>query len=233
MKHLLKPVLAAGLFLFAAGPLASSPAFAQVVKGIGVVDLPAVVANSKAFKVAEQQRPVTYKSTYDQAKARNEQINQQIKPLVDKFQADQQAPNADQAALKQQYDTIQQIDQQAQRELTQIMVPVIFSQDYVEEQINGIIPQALENAAKKKGVSLIFRLNPNSLLYRDAATYDMNDAVTAELDALLPIAQLVPPQGWLPRDLREKQAQQQAAQQQLSGAAPQPETPAGPPVQGR
>jgi hypothetical protein len=59
----------------------------------------------------------------------------------------------------------------------------------------------------------------------------------AELNALIPTANIVPPQGWVPRQVREQQAAQQQAQQaqqQPAAAAPaQAPRPAGPQTDGR
>jgi Skp family chaperone for outer membrane proteins len=218
MKSLLKPVLAAGLVLMAASPLAVAPAAAQALKTVGVVDLPYVMGQSNAYKTAESQRPTTYKQYYDQAKTRGEQIDAQLKPLADKLQADSKLPNANREQLQKQYDTIQQLGQQGQREIEQILQPVALSQEYVEEQINDSLAKAVEAAAKAKGVSLIFNRG-STVVYREA-TYDMNQAVIDQVNVLLPVAQLVPPPGWLPKELRDQQAAQQAAQQGQAGAPP-------------
>jgi Skp family chaperone for outer membrane proteins len=244
MKFFLKPVVATGLVLIAASPLVAAPASAQALKTVGVVDLSYVRDQSSAFKAAEQQRPTTYKQYYDQAKTRRDQLKAQIQPMVDKLQADSKKPNANREALQQQADAIQQLQQQGQQELNQILQPVILSQDYVDEQIEDKLGQAVENAAKAKGVSLIFNRG-STVVYREAS-YDMNQAVLDELNKLLPVAQIVPPPGWLPRQLREQQAAEQAAQSQgaqgQAGAQAQqpatstptaPTTQAGPPVQSR
>jgi Skp family chaperone for outer membrane proteins len=231
MKFLLKPVMTAGLVLMAASPFVAAPAVAQDLKSVGVVDLPYVMGQSSAYKTAEQQRPTTYKAQLDQAKTRSDQLKAQIQPMVDKLQADSKLPNANRATLQQQASTIQQLEQNGQNELNQILAPVALSQAYVQEQIQDKLGQALENAAKAKGVSLI--LNRENIVVYRAANYDMNQAVTDELNKLLPTAQLVPPPGWLPRDMREQQAQQQAAQQAAAPAQQPATTPAGPPATGR
>lgn len=229
MKALLKPVLAAGLILSAVSPMVAAPAYAQAVKGIGVVDINNVVANSAAFKTAEQQRPVTYKAQFDQANQRATQMNTQLEPLVKKFEADRQATNPNQQSLEQQAAAIEQLYQQGQREVSSIMAPAQLSRTYVAEQIGEVLPKALEAAAKKRGVTLV--LSPEQVHYADSS-YSIDQAVIAELDALLPTAQLVPPAGWLPRQMREQQAAQQAAQQGV--AAPGATTaPAAPATNGR
>ena len=72
-------------------------------------------------------------------------------------------------------------------------------------------------------------ISPDSVLYADNA-YNMNQAVLDELNTLIPSAQLVPPAGWLPREIRE---QQQAQQQATAPAQPQAQQPAATPAQGR
>lgn len=203
-KALPKFALAAGFAFAAVSPAAVAPAAAQVVKGIGVVSLPAVVANSNAFKTAQTQRPVTYKPQIDQANARQAAIQAQLQPLVTKFNADRQA-NPNNPALQQQANAIQAIQQSGQQELQQLVAPVALSEAYVTEQIEEKLDTAVQNAAKRKNVQLILDPTQGAVLYADAA-YNMTQDVLNELNTLLPSAQLVPPQGWLPRQLREQQA---------------------------
>jgi Skp family chaperone for outer membrane proteins len=226
MKIILKPALAAGIALATlAAPAVMAPASAQsTVKGIAIVNVPAVVANSNAFRTAQQQRPTTYKAQIDQANARREAIAAQLQPLYTQFQTAQQAANPNQQTLQQTAGQIQQIEAAGQRELQQMLAPVQLSQAYVEEQINDKLVTAIQNAARKQNVSIV--ISPDSVLYADNA-YNMNQAVLDELNTLIPSAQLVPPAGWLPREMRE----QQQAQQQAAGQAQQPAAAA--PVQGR
>ena len=209
MKTLFRAAFAAALVLSTA-PLAIAPATAQAIKGIGIVNLQAVVGNSNAFRTAEQQRPVTYKSQIDQAEARRQQIANQLTPMVQKFETDRAAASPNQQSLQQQATTIQRIEQEGQREIQQMLQPVTLSRAYVEEQISDKLDEAITNAAKTRKVSLI--LTPDNVLHADNE-YNMNQAVLDELNKLLPSAQLVPPSGWLPRAMREEQAAAQAAQQ--------------------
>ncbi|AKH41882.1 Skp family chaperone for outer membrane proteins [Altererythrobacter atlanticus] len=228
MKNILKPALAAGIAIASlSAPLAIAPAAAQSAPTIGIVNLRAIVVNSAAYSTAEEQRQTTYKAQIDQANARRTAIQQQLQPLVQKLQTDSQSGNVDQAALQQQAAQIQQIQEAGQRELQQILAPVIRSQAYVEEQINDQLQPALQAAAQKKGVSLV--LTPDTVVYADNS-YNINQAVLDELNTLLPSAQIVPPEGWVPREVREQQAQQQAAQ---AAQAPAQQQPAAPAVSGR
>ena len=228
MIKLLKPALAAGLAAAAlASPAMLAPAAAQQVAGIGVVSPQAVLVNSTAFQTAQQQRPATYKTQIDQANARRQAIATQLRPLYERLQNESRAANAaqNQAALQQQYSQIQQIEAAGQQELNQLLEPVQLSQAYVEEQITDQLSTAIQNAATKKNVTLV--ITPESVLYA-AAPYNMNQDVLAELNALIPAAQLVPPQGWLPREMREQQAAEAPAQ-----GAQQPAANNAAPVSGR
>lgn len=227
MKLFLKCTAAA---LMAAGTLASgaiAPVAAQTVAGIAVADQRRAVVESSAFVNANNARPTTYKAQYDAAQAKSNQIRQQLEPLVNKFNTDVQAPNAqqNQAALQQQLGQIQQLREQGSQEVQEILQPVALSEAYVLEQISDKFDQAVRQAMTKRKVSIV--LEAGATLAR-ADGYDITKDITAELNALIPSAQLVPPQGWLPRQQREQQAAQQAAQQgQARPAAPAAQQPEG------
>jgi len=224
MTKLFKPALAAGLALAAlTAPAIVTPVAAQAQQGIGVVNIQAVVASSNAYRTAQEQRQTTYKAQIDQATQRRTAIQQQLEPLITQLQTASQQANADQGQLQQQAGQIQQIEQAGQRELQQILGPVALSQAYVEEQIQAQLPAAIENAAKARNVTLV--LTPDTVLYAEAA-YNMNQAVLDQLNTLLPSAQIVPPEGWVPPQLREQQAGAQAP-------AAAPAAAATTPVQGR
>ena len=114
MKTILKSVAAAGLLLGTASlPAFVAPAMAAgpIVPGLGVANLEAVRVNSNAFKSAAQQRQTTYKAQIDQANSRAQQIQAQLKPLADKFEADRRGGKTSEAALQQQVASIQQLQQ--------------------------------------------------------------------------------------------------------------------------
>jgi Skp family chaperone for outer membrane proteins len=233
MKTLLKSAALCSLMLAAAQPAlvqAQAAAAGPLVPGIAVADLEGVVANSSAYRTAQQQRPTTYKPQLDQAEARRKAITAQLQPLVDKFNRDRQAPTPNQAALQQQAAQIQQIQQAGENELRTILQPVAYSEAYVQEQIGDKLDQAVKNAMTKKKVSLL--LSPQAVTAFNNQGYNLNQDIVNELNALIPSAQLVPPAGWEPREVREARAQQQAAQQGAA-PAPAPTQPAGPQPSGR
>lgn len=204
-----------------AAVMAAAPASAQMVKGLAVANPTAIVALSNAYKVAEQQRPVTYKPQIDQANARKAAIENQLRPLVTKLQTDARAANPNQASIQQQYAQIQQIEQSGQNEINNILQPVALSRAYVVEQIGDKLEQATRQAMTKQRVDILIDA---SAVINAPETYNLNQAILNELNAILPTAQLVPPAGWVPRAQRE----QQAAQQQQQPAAPTTQPPAQP-----
>lgn len=198
---------------------AAAPASATgtIVPGLAVANLDAVVANSNAFKTAEQQRETTYKAQYDQAKTRNDQLSAQLKPMVDKFNTDRQAAKPNEASLQQQAATLQQLQESGKAELQRILQPVALSQAYVQEQIEDKLNDALKAAMAKRNISMV--LSPDAVIAFNGGAYNLNQDILTELNTALPSAQLVPPTGWEPRQMREARAQQQQ-QQQAPAAAP-------------
>lgn len=244
MKTLFKSALLAGLALAALSPQTAlaarnqpaAPASANgtVVPGVGVANIEAIVANSDAVRAATQQRPVTYKPQLDAFEARRQQVTTQLQPLVDKFQRDRAAPNANtpaaQASLGQQAAAIQQIQENAQNELNQMLQPVVYSEAYVTEQVEDKLDTAVKNAMRKRGITLL--LSPQAVVATENS-YNLNQDILTELNLLIPTAQLVPPEGWEPRQIREARAAQNP-QAAAPGAAPAaPATPAGPQTDGR
>jgi Skp family chaperone for outer membrane proteins len=234
MKTIFKSVAAAGLLLgtvslpaFVAPAMAAGP----IVPGLGVANLEAVRANSNAFKTAAQQRQTTYKAQIDQANARAQQIQAQLKPLADKFEADRRAAKPNEAALQQQLAQLQQLQQSGQQEVNRILAPVAMSEAYVDEQIVDKLNTAVQNAITKRKISILLR--PDALIFADNG-YNMNQPILDELNVLLPSAQIVPPAGWEPREVREQRAAQQRPQGgQPAAPAAAPAAPAGPQPEGR
>lgn len=220
MKLLAQSLICAGLLATATAQPAfaqAAPASTPAIAGIAVANLDAVIGNSNAFKVAQQQRPVTYKAQFDQAEARRKAISAQLQPMIEKFNRDRQVATPNQAALAQQAQTIQGLQESGQAELQNLLQPVGLSEAYVQEQINDKLDQAVKAAMVKQKVSLL--LSPQAIVALNNNAYNLNQAILNELNVLLPSAQLVPPQGWEPREVREAKAAQAAP-----GGQPAPTT---------
>lgn len=226
MKILLKSAMAAALMAGVAPlPVLAQTAPAPAVAGIAVANIEGAIGGSQANQTALQQRQVTYKAQIDAAEARGKALNAQIQPLVEKYQRDSRAAGANQAALAQQVQQIQSIRDAGQQELQRMLQPVALSEAYVGEQIQDKLDQAVKAAMAKKKVSLL--LNPQAVVLVTNQAYNLTPDIVTELNALIPSAQLVPPAGWEPREVREARAAQQR-----QGAAPA-QQPAGPQPQGR
>ena len=225
MKNLAFSALLAGL-MFSSAPaaLAQATPGGVAINGIAIANRPAIVAGSNAYKTAATQLPVTYKAQIDQANTRRNQIAAQLKPLYDKFEADQKGPKPDAAALRTQAAQIQQLEQSGEREMQQLIEPVNLAQQYVIEQIGDKLDQATQAAMTKRKVTVV--LDAQSVLKADQV-YNLNQDILTEINVLIPAAQLVPPTGWLPRAQREAAAQQAAQQAAQGGAATPPKQPAG------
>ncbi len=215
MKTLFKAAALAGLLVTAS----AQPALAAngpITAGIGWINIDAVKVNTNAWKVAEQQRPTTYKATIDAANTRAQAIQAQLVPLAQKFERDRAVPAPNQAALQTQYAQIQQLQQSGEEEINRMLAPVQLSRAYVEEQVNDQLQKAVDQAVVKRKLTMLVRAD--AIVYADPA-YNMNQAVLDEINVLLPAAQLVPPTGWEPRQMREQRA---AAAAQGGAAAPRP-----------
>lgn len=200
-----------------AAPAATAAPRAALLPGVGTADLEVAVANTNAYRAAQQQRQSVYKPTFDAAQARARQYDDQIKPLADQLNADITAKKPD-AQLQTQAVAIQKLRNQGETEIKQMLAPIELSETYVLEQISDKLPQAVQNVLGRRGITLL--LAPDSVLVA-APQYDLTPQIVAELNVLVPTAQLTPPTGWQPRRVREAQAAQQR-QQQPGAAAPRP-----------
>ena len=177
------------------GDASAAPA-GVMVPGMAVANLQAAVAQSSAFKTAEEQRKVTYKAQFDAAQARRAQINAKLKPLIEQFNKDRANSKTPPATLQSEAGNIRAIEQDGNAEIQKILAPVGRSRAYVAEQIESKVPQAVQNAMAKQKVTAIF--NSQAMLAFNNA-YNLTPAIVQELNALLPSAQLVPPAGWQPK----------------------------------
>lgn len=210
MKLLTKTALAAGLALASlTAPLATAPAMAQTAQKIAIVNLPAVMANSTAYKAAQTAQQTTFAAQLQQAETRRGELQAQLTPLMTAFQTARQAANPDQAALQTQAQQIQQLQQSGQAELNQILAPISRSETYVTEQIEDQLGAAVQAAAQAAGVTLV--LSPDNVLWADNS-HNLNEAVLNQLNTMLPSVQIVPPEGWVPREMRQQQQAAAAAQ---------------------
>lgn len=219
--------LLAAVALAAPVAIVATPAAAQV-NGVAVADAQGAIAGTKAWAAARTQIQTTYKAQIDQAAARGRAIDAELQPLVTQFQAAQRVPGATNASLQPQYQAIQAKQQAGQQELARITAPAERAQQYVIEQIQQRLPEAVQNVVKQRNVSLL--VSPQAVLFLQPSA-DITPAVTAELDRLVPSVSAAVPAGWQPG--QQQAGQQQAGAPAAAGAAPAAAAPARPRNGGR
>lgn len=207
----------------APAPVAAAPAagITAPTAGIAVADVEVVVEAAQASVEAEKQRQTYYKATLDSYQSRAQQLQAQIDGLVAKYEKDAKVPTANKVALKAQEDAIEKLQKSGQNDLNRIIAPVVFSREYVKEQVLAKLDDAVKAAMAKKNVTLL--LSPQVVVLNTSAANDLTLGIVQELNVLLPSVQFIPPPGWEPAQLRRLRAQQAA-----QGGAPLPAAPGAP-----
>lgn len=219
------PLVALALALSPAAALAQAPAAApaaaatqaparQFVPGLAIANKDAIVAGSNAYRNAISERQIVYKNQMAMAEARRKQINAELEPMVKKFKDDQLIGSVSATELQQRSQAIQSLQQSGLQELQAMLAPITRSETYVKEQIDEAFGKAMVAAMDKRGITLVV---PSQTLLAFNNGYVLNGDVVAELNTILPKANVVPPEGWLP-----------AAERQAAAAAAQAAQPARP-----
>jgi hypothetical protein len=227
-------------------PAAAAATSGPTVPGVAVASVDFVAASADAKRAADAQRPISLKVHYDDVNGYRNQLANQLKPLYDKIERDSKLPDtpANRASLQNQAATIQQIEQRGEQELNRRAIPIVYSQEYVKEQIEEKLGEAIRIAMTAKNITLV--LKPQALEAFNGQAYNLEPTILAELNRLIPTANMSPPAGWEPRQIRQARAQQAAQQaaaqgQPAPGVAPAPAPaapapaprPAGPQPEGR
>jgi Skp family chaperone for outer membrane proteins len=218
MKIALKAAMlaAASIVAVAVTPTVAS---AQAAGGIAVANLDQAVERSNAYVLAVNQIKTTYKPQIDAFDARSKVLNAELQPLAVAFDNARKVPNANQAALQTQLTQLQSKQQNAQRELQNMYLPIGRAQAYAEEQVVTKLDAAIKAAMIKKKVALV--LAPQAAVSYQPSV-DMTSDVVAELNIAVTQVGIVPPQGWQP-----------GGQQGQGAPAAAPAQPAKPQPQGR
>lgn len=181
----------------------SAPAAAQSKLGIGVADLEAAVAKSTAFTNAMTAMQTTYKAQIDAFNARKTTLDTELQTKATEIQNLQKQPGANAATVQPKIDAFQKRRGEIQQELNNLGRPIALAQAYVEEQVTAKLNDALKSAMTKRKVDLV--LVPGATVSYQP-TVDITDAVTAEINTLVPSAQIVPPAGWQPGQQKQPAA---------------------------
>lgn len=225
----------------------AAPAQAQVTGSIATVDQLRAITASKAFTSSRQQISTTFKAALDQINARRTAAEAELQPLVMSLDANKDGQVSDaeiqaaQAAKNPNVAKIQTARTNAARDINRLEQPIAMAEAYSAELILQQYEGAQNRVVQAKKIGVI--LAPNSFIYAPPSS-DVTEAVTAELDKVLPTAPITPPANWQPQGQtvqfletlnqilaeagRARAAQQ--AQARPAGAAPAPAstTPARP-----
>ncbi|MBB5687321.1 OmpH family outer membrane protein [Sphingobium boeckii] len=219
MKTIYKAAALAALTIPASVAMVST---ASAQSNAGVFDTERAVATSKAYTDAMKLIATTYKPNIDQANAKATEINTRLKPMQDALVAASKVPNANAATLRTQQEAYQKAAQAGQQEVDKLREPIDLATAYVGEQIMDKLEPALDKVMAAKKVAIV--LVPQATV-KAAPASDLTPDVVTELNASVPSVGVVPPQGWLPAQVRAQIAEQQ--RRQGAQAAPAPAKPAG------
>ncbi len=215
MKTAFKAAMLAAATLSAVS-VAPIAAFAQAAGGVAVANLDQAVERSNAYVLAVNQIKTTYKPQIDAFDARSKALNAEMQPMITAFETARRAPNANQQALQTQATALQTRQQNAQRELQQLYLPIGRAQAYAEEQIVAKLDAALKAAMNAKRVQLV--LSPQATVSYQPGVDITNDIIAA-LNTSVASVGITPPAGWNPGG----QQGQAAPGQPPRTPAPQPQ----------
>lgn len=222
MKMILKAAALAAMSLSVSTVALTAPAFAQSKGGVATADVRTVIGRSNAFTVAMQQIETTYKPQIDARDARAQTLQAEVNLLIAKYNEEVRRTPQNANALQAAGKALQDKRTAANNELGQLSAQTDLAVAYVEDQISLRMNEAIKAAMTKRKVDLL--LSPDAVLAREN-NVDISDAITAELNTLLPNVQIVPPASYKPGSLVEARNQQmldaaRAAQGQPAATPP-------------
>jgi Skp family chaperone for outer membrane proteins len=215
MKNVLKAA-ALAVAVVSVAPVASVPAAAQSKTGIAVADVRVAMARSNAYTVALQQIDVTYKAQIDARDTRAQTLQAEVNLLIAKYNEEVKRTPQNATALQNAAKALNDKRNSANEELGQLSAPVDLAVAYVEDQISLRMNDAVKAGMTKRKVDLL--LNPDAVLARENGV-DITDAIVAELNAVLPNVQIVPPAGYQPGSLVNERNRQLMEAARASAAA--------------
>jgi Skp family chaperone for outer membrane proteins len=214
------------------------PASAQV-SGIGVAEPAIIVAGSAALNGAYTQISTQFATQ----RAQLDQIDQQRMGVLKKFDTnnDGQLNDNEQKALKADAATTKQL-QTIEQQMNALQTPINLAAIYAISQIAQNLSPAVQQVVSQGGVQLI--VPATGVLYA-SETANLNQKITAALNARVPTVSITPPAGWQPdqstvqlfQDVQQVRltaaAMQQQQQQRAAAPAPATGKPATAPTKGR
>lgn len=203
----------------------TSPAVAQrgaapaSASSYGVLNAEEAVETSAAMNTARTQVQSTYATQIQAYQTRAAALQAELAPLRTAAETEAARNPRNNQAYTAAVQAYQTKVQSAQAELGQLSAPFELAVQYAREQVALKLRDAVTAATAARRVNMV--LTEQAVAWNDPSV-DMTAAVTAELNRLIPSAQITPPQGYQPGDLTRQAAA--AAQQAQQPAAAQPQS---------
>lgn len=223
------------LAALAAAPVAiafAAPAQAQVA-GIASANPTDVVAQTKAYAAANQQIQTTYKTTFDQIRARRDALQKEVEPMLAQLDTNKDK-KLDDAEIKAAQDSknpvldrLRTAQTKADEEINNLTKPVARAELFAVESILRQYEAAQLRVVNAKKVSVV--LSPEVFMYAPDSV-DISTAIAQEIDKVAPTVAITAPADWQPArqtiaiqqqlvQLNQLRAYQAAMQQQQGAAA--------------
>ena len=202
----------------------TSPAAAQrnaapAASSYGVLNAEEAVETSAAMNTARTQVQSTYGTQIQAYQTRAAALQAELAPLRTAAETEAARNPRNNQAYTAAVQAYQTKVQSAQAELAQLSAPFETAVQYAREQVALKLREAVTAATTARRVNMV--LTEQAVAWNDPSV-DITSAVTAELNRLIPSAQITPPQGYQPGDLTRQAAA--AAQQAQQPATAQPQS---------
>lgn len=209
MKTLIKAV-ALSATAIAASTVATAPAFAQsrtaapAAPSVATANIDGAIQGTTAFTAAVTQIQTSYAPQIQNRATRAQALQTELQTLGATVQAEQARQPQNATALQNAITAYRTRETAAQQELQQLSAPIELAVTYVREQITLKLQDAVNAVTTARRIDML--VNSDAVFWNNANA-DLTQAITAELNRLVPSVQAVPPAGYQPGMLLRAQAQ--------------------------
>ena len=209
MKTLIKAV-ALSATAIAASTVVAAPALAQsrtaapAAPVVATANVDGAIQGTTAFTTAVTQIQTSYAPQIQARATRAQALQTELQTLGATAQAEQNRQPQNATALAAAVNAYRTREQSAQAELQQLSAPIDLAVTYVREQITLKLQDAVNAATTARRVDML--VNSDAVFWNNANA-DLTQAITAELNRLVPSVQAIPPAGYQPGMLLRAQAQ--------------------------
>lgn len=176
----------------------------------------ASVQQTTAYATAITQIQTAYAAQITARNTRAQALQTELQALGALVQAEQARSPQNATALQTAVNNYRRREAEAQAELQQLGAPFETAVTYVREQISLKLQEAVMAVTTARGIDML--VNSDAVFWNNADA-DVTNALTTELNRLVPTVSAVPPQGYQPGMLLRAQA---AAAAPIAPVAPAP-----------